>query len=110
MAKKLYNYSCEIIRVVDGDTLLVMIDLGFDVHHKVRLRLAEIDTPPAKTEEGKKATEFVKKLALENKNIATISTSKQDRYGRWIAKVTLGTRDLSSLLLKEGLAEKIETI
>ena len=46
----MYEYRCEIVRVVDGDTVDVNIDLGFDTWiHKERIRLKGIDTPESRT-------------------------------------------------------------
>ena len=54
----MYEYKCEIIRVVDGDTVDVNIDLGFNTWlWKERIRLKGIDTPESRTRdpEEKKA-------------------------------------------------------
>ena len=36
----MYEYKCKVKRVVDGDTMDVILDLGFDIHHSVRVRMA----------------------------------------------------------------------
>ena len=46
---KMYEYSCKVERVVDGDTIDVVLDLGFDILHKCRVRLYGIDTPESRT-------------------------------------------------------------
>jgi len=50
-----YVYKADVLRVVDGDTLLSLIDLGFTVKKEQRLRLAKIDTPPVETKKGREA-------------------------------------------------------
>ena len=45
----MYEYNCEVKRVVDGDTVDVVIDLGFDIHYASRVRLYGIDTPESRT-------------------------------------------------------------
>ena len=45
----MYEYSCTVDRVVDGDTIDVILDLGFDVSFKTRVRLYAIDTPETRT-------------------------------------------------------------
>ena len=58
----MYRYKTKVIRWVDGDTLLCLIDLGFYTHKEERLRLAMIDTPElrgAEKEEGKKVKAIV---------------------------------------------------
>ena len=45
----MYEYKCEVTRVVDGDTIDVIIDCGFSILHKTRVRLYGIDTPESRT-------------------------------------------------------------
>ena len=46
----MYEYNCKILRVIDGDTVDVDIDLGFGIWmHKERIRLHGIDTPESRT-------------------------------------------------------------
>ena len=45
----MYEYNCTVERVVDGDTIDVVLDLGFDILHKCRVRLYGIDTPESRT-------------------------------------------------------------
>ena len=48
--KEVYNYKCQLVKVVDGDTIDVDIDLGFDVWlRNQRVRLHGIDTPESRT-------------------------------------------------------------
>ncbi len=63
----MYEYRCKVIRVVDGDTVDIDIDLGFGVWlHKERVRIYGIDTPESRTRDkeekkfGLMAKEFVK--------------------------------------------------
>ena len=44
-----YVYKCVITRVVDGDTVDVEIDLGFNMRYKDRVRMMGIDTPESRT-------------------------------------------------------------
>ena len=61
----MYEYGCEVDRVVDGDTIDVTLDLGFDILFKSRVRLYGIDTPESRTRNldekarGKLATKFL---------------------------------------------------
>ena len=45
----MYEYSCKVLRVVDGDTADVLISCGFDIYHKCRIRLYGVDTPECRT-------------------------------------------------------------
>lgn len=86
----MYEYKCIIKRVVDGDTIDVDIDLGFNIIlSKQRIRLAGIDTPESRTRDfeekkyGTFATIYVKNLIPENTE-SVIVTRKDDRgkFGR----------------------------
>ena len=69
---KKHGYSCKLVRVVDGDTADAMVDLGFNVWHKVRIRFYGVDTWESRTrdlEEKKKgleAKEFTKHLLQDS--------------------------------------------
>jgi micrococcal nuclease len=89
----MYEYKVsKIARVVDGDTLDVIIDLGFGLFKKERVRVAGIDTPECRTRDlvekkyGLEAKEFMKQLLKQSKNLI-IRTEKDGKYGRclgWI--------------------------
>lgn len=88
------EYSGIIERVVDGDTLVINFDLGFNVWTKQKVRLARINCPEMKTEEGKVAKAFTDIYLNEEVTVKT-SKTKLDVYGRYIAEVYLNS--LSSL-------------
>ena len=87
----MYEYRCKIIRVVDGDTVDVDIDLGFGVWlHKERVRIYGIDTPESRTRDleekryGLAAKEFVKEFVRDKggSNIV-LRTRKYDAKGKF---------------------------
>lgn len=94
--EKMYEYFVkEVTKVVDGDTIDVIIDLGFDIMFSSRVRLAGIDTPESRTaDKREKALGLESKKFLESKIKAAknvvIKTEKLDsseKYGRilgWI--------------------------
>ena len=45
----MFEYKCEVIKVVDGDTVDVNIDVGFSIFHKARVRMYGMDTPESRT-------------------------------------------------------------
>lgn len=81
-----FVYSAKIIRVVDGDTLLVEIDLGFNARTRTRLRLRGINTPELGTPEGASAKRFVARNLPKGKSIIVKSYST-DIFGRFVADV-----------------------
>jgi len=108
----MYTYKAKVIRIVDGDTIEVVLDLGMSISVKTKLRLADIDTPetyrPLSEEErihGEAATAFVSNLILDK--YVTVRTSKTGKYGRYIAHVELADgSDLTMLLSENGFDKK----
>ena len=85
-APGLHTYTGIVEKVVDGDTLDVRIDLGFDVWRVERLRLRGIDAPEMNTPAGRAAREFVER-ALAGCELVAFRTYKTDIYARYIADV-----------------------
>ncbi|MFT6346801.1 MAG: endonuclease YncB(thermonuclease family) [Myxococcota bacterium] len=81
-----YLYRARIINVVDGDTLLLNIDLGFGVIKEQRIRLAQIDSPEIKSSQGKKSFEYLRDLCARL-DFLVVRTNKIDIYGRYVADV-----------------------
>lgn len=87
----MYQYYVKDIKsIVDGDTIDVVIDLGFDVLFASRVRLAGIDTPESRTKDlkekalGLESKEYLKKFLKDAKSVV-IKTEKMDsseKYGR----------------------------
>lgn len=112
-----YRYKAKLGRVVDGDTMDVVIDLGFYVTMRERVRLKGINTPeiykvPKNSEEYKKgmdAKEYVERRLNENGNELVIETEKRGKWRRWLAKVYLkdSTESLNEELVEKGLAETV---
>tara|TARA_R100001594_G_scaffold123799_2_gene160420 strand:+ start:1828 stop:2214 length:387 start_codon:yes stop_codon:yes gene_type:complete len=103
-----YNYSCKLIRVVDGDTCDAMIDLGFDTFVKKRIRFYGVDTWESRTkdlEEKKKglaAKAYVKDLLEKSDEgkFAIISYGV-GKYGRVLGEIYVkGYNDSVNDLLK----------
>ena len=60
--KNLHTYKAYLEKVVDGDTLRVVLDLGFKIYHKEILRLAKINAPERGTTDGDKSTKALEKV------------------------------------------------
>ena len=90
-----YTYKVANYRVVDGDTLEVTLDLGFNTFRKEKLRLARINAPELKTANGLASKAYLSDLL--NDKIIIIQTKKdlKDRYGRYIAEVWI-TEDIAT--------------
>lgn len=81
-------YKAYLRKVVDGDTIEVVLDLGFKIFHEEILRLRQIDAPESETESGKKSTAGLKKI-LQNLPFLIVKTHSKDIYGRYLADVFL---------------------
>lgn len=86
-----YLYDAFVDRIIDGDTIDVTIDLGFDVLIKQRLRFARINAPEKRG--ASKPAGLAAKAALTKKVMlgtkVCIKTSKRGKYGRYITEVYL---------------------
>jgi endonuclease YncB( thermonuclease family) len=71
-------------RVIDGDTLVVLIDTGFGDPLEEKLRLRGINTPELGTPEGEKAKKFVEKLLPVGSTIVFKSKKSTDPHGRFV--------------------------
>jgi micrococcal nuclease len=105
----IYIYKAELIRVVDGDTVDLIIDLGFDTLRKERFRLYGIDAPELRTEAGKASKKWLWDVLqpLEAIYIETLQLStkaKRDKYGRFLAVLYSDLGDLRANLPPKTLA------
>ena len=117
--KSCYNFRVtEINRVLDGDTIDVTIDLGFDLFKKERVRIAGVDTPEKSTRDleekalGLDATEWMKKhledtiAGDEELTIRTELVGGMGKYGRLLGWLYVGedTFSLNEQMITEGYA------
>lgn len=130
----MWEYNATVDGVVDGDTLDLVVDLGFTVHVKVRARLYGVDTPETygvkhDSEEykaGKAATEFVEDWLAgfpgpdDEGGYLPITIRSYDgkplgqgKYGRWLVEVmrpdasNLNILCLNDALVREGHAKEV---
>jgi micrococcal nuclease len=107
-------YVRKVENVVDGDTIDVLIDLGFDILFQSRVRLAGIDTPESRTKDlaekalGLEAKEYLKKYFKDAKSVV-IKTEKMDsseKYGRILGWVYVNgdTVSLNDKMINDGYA------
>jgi micrococcal nuclease len=100
----IYTYYTKIDKVVDGDTVDVSIDLGFDVWHKQRIRLNGIDAPEKNTPLGKVLKVYMVSL-LEGKTVK-LEVTKPDKYGRYLGKIYLDSEEsINDQLVRFNLAK-----
>jgi len=107
---KMYEYKATIIKIVDGDTVDVDIDLGFDVWvRRQRIRLFGIDTPECRTRNkaekahGLLAKAYVQKAFIVGR-IYALTTKEKGKFGRFLGEFKTGKGAITKLLIKEKLA------
>ncbi len=88
---KINIYKATVERVVDGDTLHVILDLGFKTAHRDILRLRGINAPEMSTAAGKKSADALKHI-LKKSPFLVIKTTSTDIYGRYVADVFLADK------------------
>lgn len=102
---QLYTYKAKCTKVIDGDTLDIIIDFGFNTYGKRRVRLLGVDTPERSQMNYKEATQFTRNC-VENKDVF-IQTYKSDGFGRYLAKVWFeNNRCLNEELKKSKLLKE----
>ena len=108
----MYEYACEVKRVVDGDTIDVVLDLGFDILHKSRVRLYGIDTPESRTRNldekarGKMAGAYLKE-AVEKGEKVVIQTKLKDsrgKFGRVLGEIIVDGVNINQSMVDNYLA------
>ncbi len=114
----MYQYKAKVERVVDGDTIDLIIDLGFKITTNQRIRLAGIDTPEIYSvkkgsdeyNKGVEAKTFVEERVAANKNRVMVETEKfTGKYGRYIGTIILddNNQTLNDELVEKGYAARV---
>ena len=121
----MYEYNAKCLRVVDGDTIDVMIDLGFSTWKKVRVRLDGINTPESRTRDlEEKKRGLAAKARLQdimdlNESELLLKVNGIGKYGRALGElmvdsvgglsdIGLTKKNVNQLLIKEGHAVKYD--
>jgi len=107
----MYEYDCKIVRVIDGDSILVDIDLGFDTWRcGESIRLFGVDCPECRSRDPKEkaaglaAKEFVKGL-LHDGGTYTLTTKEKGKFGRYLGVIMLSDKtSVNAALVSEHLA------
>jgi micrococcal nuclease len=107
----MYEYNCKIVRVIDGDSIIVDIDLGFGLWiHGESIRLFGVDCPECRSRDkeekaaGLAAKNFVKGL-LHDGGTYTLTTKEKGKFGRYLGVIMLSDKtSVNAALVTEHLA------
>lgn len=121
MDSHLYWYKAKVLRVVDGDTIKVAVDVGLNMSRRLNIRLKDVDTPEIfgvdkESEEyarGIVAKKFVEDRLLDKIVWVHTFKDKTGKYGRYLGDVFFQDEDgkhvsISKLLLEDDLAEEMK--
>ncbi|OGX39112.1 MAG: hypothetical protein A3C36_04345 [Omnitrophica WOR_2 bacterium RIFCSPHIGHO2_02_FULL_52_10] len=120
ITQRLYTYAADVLKVTDGDTFFLNIDVGFytKMEHKVRLR--GINCPEKGTKKGEEAKAFVEKELAAKIVVIRSYKSMTEKFGRYLVdlwylpgetdkeRILAEGRWLNQVLLDKGLAHKVE--
>jgi micrococcal nuclease len=99
-----YQYAAKLVRVIDGDTVVLDLDLGFYQWRNGRsYRLARIDAPERSTPEGPPSRAHLEGL-LSAAHFLMVTTSKADSFDRWIVELYADGRCINDAMVSDGQA------
>lgn len=111
----MYEYRAKLDRVVDGDTVYLRVDLGFNISAIIDFRLYGINAPEPReetAEAGKAATQHLSELITPAHEFdewpLRIRTHKRDKYGRWLVEIYKGLSEesINERMVKDGFAKE----
>lgn len=104
----MYEYGASVIRVVDGDTVDLRVDLGLDVNINMRVRLAGIDAPERGKPGGTEATNWLsERLTTRVQIVIKTKKDKKEKFGRYLAEIYLlgDTISVNQKMIEAGMAK-----
>ena len=115
----MYQYKAKVERIVDGDTIDIVVDLGFKITTNQRIRMARINTPETfnvrkdseEYQKGLAAKQYVeRRLAAFNNEIKLETEKDTEKYGRYIGTIWLADSaiSLNDELVEKGLAVYVQ--
>ena len=81
----MYEYKCQIVKIIDGDSVDVLTDVGFRVIIGMRIRLAGINAPEMRSPEGPKAkARLLELMPIGSEMIVRTKKDKTEKWGRYL--------------------------
>ena len=108
----MYEYNCEVKRIVDGDTVDVVIDLGFDIHYSSRVRLYGIDTPESRTRNkdekvrGLMSKKYLTDALSKGQVVIKTHKDKKGKFGRVLGEMYVADKNINLMMVDDHLAVK----
>jgi micrococcal nuclease len=109
----MYNYNAMVFRIIDGDTVVLDIDLGFTIHWKSSCRLWGVNTPELRSKDEsikdnalKSRQYLVEALPLGSKVV--INSKELDKYGRPLVEIFANGVNINEDIISKGLGVRID--
>jgi micrococcal nuclease len=103
----MYEYKATVVRIIDGDTVRLNVDVGFFLHFQENFRLLGIDTPELRgptRPQGLQAKEYLESI-LPLGAQCQIETYKTGKYGRWLTRISYQDTDINAEMVATGHAK-----
>ena len=107
-----FSYNATVVKIIDGDTVDALVDVGFSIMTKKRIRFRGINTPESRTRDkeekvrGLAAKDRVVELLSENDNKFVLKSYGVGKYGRCLGELFVDTHEesINQVLINEGHA------
>ncbi|WP_411720828.1 thermonuclease family protein [Mycetocola sp.] len=99
-----YRYRATDLKWIDGDTVDLLVDLGFYHFVKTRFRLYGMDTPERGDALWGEATDFAEAMAPVDTQVCIDVFKDHDKYGRWLVNIYVDDKQVNQSLVAAGLA------
>ena len=106
----MFTYEAKVLKIVDGDTIDAIVDLGFSTFKKVRIRLYGINTPESRTRDkeekirGLAAKERLEQLLENNDHHFILQSHGVGKFGRCLGEIWVDDVNINKKLVTEGHA------
>ena len=97
--------SATVERVIDGDTLILLVDLGYSVYSRQHIRLKDVNCPEVVGKDkakGLEASAFLFNLLPKGTQVIVHSFKQKKSFDRYVADVYLNERNIADILVEEG--------
>jgi len=110
MDESIYKYKAELERVIDGDTIVITLDLGLNTYKKkFKVRLARINAPEMKDKPfGLQSKTFISNTLFNKEIMIETLSDKKDKWGRYLGEIYVlgldGWSNVNDLMVSKGEA------
>jgi len=100
----MYQYRAAVLKVVDGDTVHLDVELGFDVRRRDSFRLFGINAPEMSTPEGVAAKDWLIEALKPGLDMVTTHKDDREKFGRYLGTLWVKGKNLNEAMIEAGHA------